>query len=146
MTRSDVVPPGWDEKPTTYSKRIRLIVVAFAGLCVASYLMLYQLGIFTEVWNPISPNGSPEVLHLMDPFPAAFLGALPYMTEVVLSLIGGEDRWRTAPCTALGFVNFCGAAVSVLLVIAQPFIVGAWCTLCLTSAFLPFAIFGLGVK
>ena len=143
MTRPDAVPPGWDENPTTYSKRIRLIVVAFAGLCIASYLTLYQLGIFTEVWDPFFPNGSPNVLRLMEPFPDAALGALAYMTEVVLSLIGGEDRWRTAPWTvlALGFVILCGTAVSVLLVIAQPFVVGAWCTLCLTSAFLSFAIF-----
>jgi hypothetical protein len=46
---------------------------------------------------------------------------------------------------ALGFVIFFGAAVSVVLLIVQPVVVGAWCTLCLGSAFVSFAIFGLGI-
>ena len=35
------------------------------------------------------------MLHLMEPFPSASLGALAYMTSVILSLIGGEDSWRS---------------------------------------------------
>jgi hypothetical protein len=147
MTRRGTVPPGWEENATAWAKRTRLVVLAFVGLCVASYLTLYQLGIMTEVWDPFFPDGSPKVLHLLEPLPDAILGALAYLTEIVLSLIGGEDRWRTAPWTvlALGFVIFCGAAVSVVLLIVQPVVVGAWCTLCLVSAFVSFAIFGLGI-
>jgi hypothetical protein len=147
MTQSGTVPPGWEENPTAWAKRIRLVVLASVGLCVASYLTLYQLGVLTEVWDPFFPDGSPKVLHLLEPLPDAALGALAYLTEIVLSLIGGEDRWRTAPWTvlALGFVIFCGAAVSVVSLIVQPVVVGAWCTLCLVSAFVSFAIFGWGV-
>ena len=147
MTRRGTVPPGWEENPTAWAKRIRLVVLASVGLCVASYLTLYQLGVLTEVWDPFFPDGSPKVLHLLEPLPDAALGVLAYLTEIVLSLIGGEDRWRTAPWTvlALGFVIFCGAAVSVVLLIVQPVVVGAWCTLCLVSAFVSFAIFGWGV-
>ncbi len=110
MTRRGTVPPGWDENPTAWVKRTRLVALAFVGLCVASYLTLYQLGVLTEVWDPFFPDGSPKVLHLLEPLPDAALGALAYLTEIVLSLIGGEDRWRTAPWTvlALGFVIFCG--------------------------------------
>jgi hypothetical protein len=142
------VPPGWRENPTAWPKRIRLIVLALVGLCVASYLTLYQLGIISDIWDPFFPNGSPEVLRLLEPLPDAALGALAFLTEIVLSLIGGEDRWRSAPWTvlALGFVIVCGAAVSVGLVIVQPVVVDAWCTLCLASAAVSFAIFGLGVK
>jgi len=87
------------------------------------------------------------VLHLVEPLPDAALGALAYLTEIVLGLIGGEDRWRTAPWTvlALGFVILCGAAVSEVLLIVQPVVVDAFCTLCLVSAFVSFAIFGIGV-
>jgi hypothetical protein len=144
MTQSGTVPPGWEENPTAWAKRIRLVVLASVGLCVASYLTLYQLGVLTEVWDPFFPDGSPKVLHLLEPLPDVALGALAYLTEIVLSLIGGEDRWRTAPWTvlALGLVIFCGAAVSVVLLAIQPVVVGAWCTLCLVSAFVSFAIFG----
>jgi Vitamin K epoxide reductase family len=148
MTVHGRVSPGWSENPTAWPKRIRLILLAFVGFCIASYLTLYQLGVFTEVWDPFFPGGSPKVLHLMEPLPDAALGALAYLTEILLSLIGGEDRWRTAPWTvlALGFVIVCGALVSVVLVIVQPVVAGAWCALCLASAFVSFAIFGLGVK
>ena len=133
MMQHGRVPPGWSENPTAWPKRIRLIILAFVGFCIAFYLTLYQLGVF---------------LHLMEPLPDAALGALAYLTEILLSLIGGEDRWRTAPWTvlALGFVIVCGAVVSVVLVVVQPVVAGAWCALCLASAFVSFAIFGLGVK
>jgi len=148
MTQHDTIPPGWNENPTAWPKRIRLVLLAFVGFCVASYLALYQLGVFTEVWDPFFPGGSPKVLHLMEPLPDAVLGASAYLTEILLSLIGGENRWRTAPWTvlALGFVIVCGALVSVVLVIVQPVVAGAWCTLCLVSALVSFAIFGLGAK
>ena len=147
MTQRGTVPPGWEENPTAWAKRIRLVMLATVGACVASYLTLYQLGIVTEVWDPLFPDGSPKVLHLLEPLPDAALGALAYVTEIVLSLIGGEDRWFTAPWTvlALGFFILCGAAVSVVLLIVQPVVVGAWCTLCSVSAFVSFAIFGWGV-
>jgi hypothetical protein len=147
MTRRGTVPPGWEDNPTAWAKRIRLVVLASVGLCVASYLALYQRGVLTEVWDPFFPDGSPKVLHLLEPLPDAALGMLAYLTEIVLSLIGGKDRWRTAPWTvlALGFVIFCGAAVSVVLLVIQLVVVGAWCTLCLVSAFISFTILWWGV-
>ena len=94
---SRAVPPGWDENPTAWPKRIRLIVAASVGLCVASYLTLYQIGVFARVWDPFFGGGSSEVLRLLEPLPDAALGVLAYLAEIVLSLIGGEDRWRSAP-------------------------------------------------
>jgi hypothetical protein len=140
------VPPGWDENPTAWPKRARLIAAASVGLCIASYLTLYQLGVFANVWDPFFR--SEEVLRLLEPLPDAALGVVAYLAEIVLSLIGGEDRWRSAPWTvlALGVVISCGAAVSVLLVIVQLVVVGAWCTLCLVSALVSFLIFWWGVK
>lgn len=142
------IPPGWSENPTSWPKRARLIVLASVGLLVTGYLTLYQLGALAEVWDPFFPNGSPKVLHLLEPVPDAALGALAYLIEIALSLVGGRDRWRTAPWTALalGLVILSGALVSVALVLIQPLVVGAWCTLCLTSAAISFAIFGLGVN
>ena len=140
------VPPGWDENPTAWPKRIRLVVLAFVGLCVATYLTLYQLGVFAHVWDPFFQSS--KVLNLLGQFPDAALGVAAYLAEIVLSLIGDEDRWCSAPWTvlALGVVISCGAVVSVLLVVVQPVVVGAWCTLCLSSALVSFLIFGWGVK
>lgn len=45
---------------------------------------------------------------------------------------------------AFGFVIFSGAIVSVLLILMQAFLVGAWCTLCLVSAAISIGIFAFG--
>ena len=146
MRNTADIPPGWDENPTAWPKRIAIAAVAFVGFCVAGYLTLYQLGVLESVWDPFFPNGSPKVLGLLEPFPDAALGVLAYATEVVLSFVGGKDRWRTMPWTAIlfGLVIFSGAVVSVLLMMTQPLFANAWCTLCLSSAVISLVICGWG--
>jgi hypothetical protein len=60
MTRRGTVPPGWKDNPTGGAKRIRLVVLASVGLCVASYLALYQLakgGLPWEaLWRTVDPH------------------------------------------------------------------------------------------
>ncbi|MDQ3912420.1 MAG: vitamin K epoxide reductase [Actinomycetota bacterium] len=148
MSERGPIPPGWDENPTSWSKRLSLAARALVGFVVAGYLTLYQLGVFPTVWDPFFPSGSPEVLGFTYPFPDAALGVLAYLTEIVLSFIGGQDRWRTMPWTSigLGFAVGFGAVVSVLLMIVQPVVVGAWCTLCLASAFVSLTLVGAGME
>lgn len=138
------VPPGWDENPTAWPKRIAIAAVALVGLLVAGYLTLFQLSVFSGVWDPFFR--STPVLTLLEPFPDAALGVLAYGTEIVLSFIGGRDRWRTAPWTVLafGFVIATGAVVSIGLMIVQPTVAGSWCTLCLVSAVVSLVVFGWG--
>ena len=140
------IPPGWDKNPTAWPKRIGLAAVAFVGLLVAGYLTLYQIDVFSTVWDPFFPKGTPIVTHLTDPFPDAALGVLAYGTEIVLSFIGGRSRWRTMPWTVLAFglVIFSGAGVSMALMIIQPLVAGAWCTLCLVSALISLTLCGWG--
>ena len=139
------IPPGFDKNPAAWPRRIVLAGLAFTGFCVSIYLTLFQIEVIQSVWDPFFQ--SPKVLEYLG-FPDAALGALAYGTEVVLTFIGGRSRWRTAPWTVLafGFVIVNGALVSVLLIGMQAFLVDAWCTLCLTSAALSFAIFALGVE
>jgi uncharacterized membrane protein len=144
MKDAGYIPPGWEENPTAWPRRIALAAIAFVGLCVAGYLTLYQLKVYSGVWDPFFQ--SRKVLEFVD-FPDAALGVLAYATEIGLSFIGGRERWHTMPCTVLAFglVILSGALVSVLLIITQPLVVGAWCTLCLASAFISLVIFGVGV-
>lgn len=138
-------PPGLDENPTRWSRRILIVVLAFAGLCVSVYLTLFQIDLLRSVWDPFFH--SPRVLDYLG-IPDAALGALAYGTEIVLSLIGGRYKWRTMPWTvfAFGAVILSGALVSVLLILMQAFLVGAWCTLCLASAAVSLSIFVLGYE
>lgn len=62
--------------------------LALAGLAIAVYLTLYQLGIVPTVWEPFFGEGSRKVLHSpisrLLPIPDASLGAVGYLVE----------RWR----------------------------------------------------
>jgi hypothetical protein len=142
---ADAVPPGWSENPTSSGRRARLVVLAAAGLLIAGYLTLYQLGAIGDPWDPFfDPR---PVLDLTKPVPDALAGVLAYATELVLLMPGGEDRWRTLPwvCLALGAVLITGAVVSIALIVIQPTVAGAWCTLCLASAALSLALFAFGI-
>jgi len=136
-------PPGFDEDPTRWSRRIPILALALTGLCLSVYLTLFQIDVLSDVWDPFFR--SERVLQYLG-IPDAALGALAYGTEIVLSLIGGRQKWRTMPWTVLAFgiVILSGALVSVLLILMQASLVGAWCTLCLASAVISFAIFALG--
>src|SRR5215213_8515644 len=138
-------PPGFSSNPTEWSRRIPIVVLAFAGLCLSVYLTLFQVDVLSGVWDPFFQ--STKVLEYLG-VPDAALGALAYATEIILSLIGGRQKWRTVPWTVLAFgiVILSGALVSVLLILMQAFLVGAWCTLCLASAAISLAVFALGYE
>lgn len=145
---SRCVPPGFDENPTAWPKRLRLAALAGAGLTVALYLTLYQVGAVATVWDPAFGRASSrDVLDLTSPFPDAALGVAAYAAEAALSFFGGADRWRTLPWAALAFgaVIVAGAFASVGLIVVQAVVVGSWCALCLASAAISFALCALGI-
>lgn len=144
MTGEGPIPPGFDSNPTSYRKRARLAVLAFAGLLVASYLTLYQWDAW-PVWDPFFD--STKVLDLTHPVPDALAGVAAYGSELMLLALGGRDRWQRLPwaCLALAAILITGAVVSIALIIVQPTVAGGWCTLCLVSAALSLALFFLGI-
>ncbi len=111
------------------------------GLFIATYLTLFQIGVLTDVWEPFFGNGSRlllkelSVAHLL-PIPDAALGAFAYLLDAILDCAGGPARWRTAPWLVLlfGALAFLLGITGILLVILQPTLFGAFCTLCLGSA------------
>ena len=141
------IPPGWSYDPSSWSQRLPLVGVALVGLAAATYLSLYQWRVIPHVWDPLfaSPdpqyaNGSERILNTWVskalPVPDAFLGALGYLADAASGVIGGRARWRTMPWVVLLFGVLVGplGAVSVMLVVFQPVLFGAWCTWCLLSA------------
>ncbi len=125
---------------SAWPKRMRTAALAAIGLAVAGYLAAFELGWLTSVWEPFFGDGSRRVLTSSIaralPVPDALLGAGAYLADIVLVSLGGQRRWATAPWLVLVY----GAAVVVFalvalgLVVAQATLVGAFCSLCLTSA------------
>src|SRR3990170_6908614 len=140
MSDKKNMPPGWNYNPSSWPQRIPLIVVALIGFLIALYLGLYQVEIFSTVWEPFFGDGSERVLNSFIseafPVPDALLGAFGYVLDVVTGIIGKTDRWKAKPWIVILFGIAVGplGLVSVVLVIFQPVLVGAWCTLCIVTA------------
>jgi uncharacterized membrane protein len=143
-----LIPPGLSSNPSRWSKRAPLAVLAAIGCLVALYLTLYQTGVIDTVWEPFFGHGSVKILDSSLarslPVPDAALGAFAYFCEVVLDLIGGEDRWRRLPHVTIvfGLLALGMALGSIGLVLLQAFYFSAFCTLCLVSAAISLIIVG----
>lgn len=142
------VPPGWSYNPSSWSERWWIVGIAVLGFAISGYLALYQLHVIETVWEPWFDTGSEEVLRSflsgLLPVPDAALGAVAYLLDAVTGVIGGQSRWRTMPWMVVLFGLAVGplGLVSLLLVIAQPVLLHAWCTLCLFSALLSLVMIG----
>ena len=142
------IPPGWDYNPSAWPQRIPLIILGAVGFLIAGYLSLYQMKLIPNVWEPFFGNGSVKILnssvsHIL-PIPDALLGALGYLADVVFAIVGSKKRWFTMPWAVVVFGIAIGpfGAVSVLLVILQPVMFDAWCTMCLLSAIVSAVMIG----
>ena len=142
------IPPGWDFNPATWTQRLPVIGLAIVGFVIASYLALYQWRIVSWVWDPFFPDGSLRILNSkisnILPIPDAALGAISYLVDAVTGAIGGRARWRTMPWIVIVFGLAVGplGVVSVMLVVFQPVLFDAWCTLCLASAVVSLMMIG----
>jgi len=139
-TVSKGVPPGWTYNPSTWPQRLPLVFIALIGFGIAMYLGLYQLKIIDHVWDPFFGGQTEKILtspvSKLLPIPDALLGAFGYVIDAVTGIIGGTERWKTKPWIVIVFGIAVGplGLVSILLVISQPVLFHAWCTLCLCSA------------
>jgi len=139
-TRS-FLPSGWNHNPSAWTQRSIVVVLAIAGLVIAVYLGLYQLGLIDVVWEPFFGEGSHRVLkesiiaHIL-PIPDAMLGATVYLLDAAAGVVGGVARWRTMPWIVVVQSLLAGvlAAGGITLAVLQGVVVDAYCTLCLASA------------
>jgi uncharacterized membrane protein len=142
------LPPGWNYNPAAWRERIPIIVLATIGFVMAMVLALYQYRIISSVWEPFFGRGSVIILNSpiskLLPISDAALGAFGYILDAVTGAIGGRHRWRTMPWMVVLMGLFVGplGAVSVILVILQPVLYNAWCTICLATAVISIVMIG----
>jgi len=127
--------------PSSWSHRAPVLILALLGAAIATYLTLYQWHVTSSVWDPLFGASSSEAVLTSSisrilPLPDATLGALAYLVEALLSILGGTDRWCRRPRLVLlyGLVLIGLAVTSLGLVLIQLLVVRAFCTLCLCSA------------
>ena len=139
------IPPGWSYTPASWVQRTPIAVLAFVGLLLARYMTAYQLGYTDSAWDPFfagtgGRNGT-ETIITSDvskawPIADSGLGAVVYTLELVMTFMGGKDRWRTMPwmVLALAVLILPLGIVSIYFIVIQPIVIGTWCTPCLIAA------------
>ncbi|MEO7044183.1 MAG: vitamin K epoxide reductase family protein [Ferruginibacter sp.] len=142
MTSNDNIPWTQNSNPSLWSKRVPLLIMAIAGFLIALYLGLYQLHVFSKVWEPFFGNGTDAVVKSSFskslPIPDGLIGAFGYLCDIILVSIGDSVRWKTKPWAVILYSALVAimALISILLIILQPVVLHTWCTLCLASAIL----------
>ena len=143
MDQSDL-PSGWTYSPSTYLQRVPIIAMGVVGLLISRHLAAYQLGHIDAAWEPFFAgsrglNGTEDIItsDVSKAWPIADggLGAVTYMFEILMGVMGDRRRWRTMPwmVAMFGFVVVPLGVVSIYFIIIQPIMIGTWCTLCLLA-------------
>ena len=134
------VPPGWAYTPASWLQRLPIAVFAIIGFFIARHMAAYQLGYIDRAWDPFFGAGTETIITSDEskawPIADAGLGAVVYMLELVMTFMGGKQRWRTMPwmVLALAILVLPLGIVSIVFIIIQPIVIGTWCTLCLIAA------------
>jgi nucleoside-diphosphate-sugar epimerase/uncharacterized membrane protein len=152
------IPPGWTYSPSTYAQRLPIVAMGLIGLLISRMLTAYQLGHIDSAWEPFfagsatdPKNGTEEIITSyvseMWPVPDAALGAVSYLLEILMAVMGTRDRWRTMPwmVTFFGILVIPLGVISIYFIIIQPVLLGTWSTPALIAALamlimIPFAI------
>lgn len=142
------IPPEWGYNPASWLQRVPIATLALFGFLISRYMAAYQMGHIDTVWEPFfvgtvptsGLNGTETIItspmSKAWPVADAGLGAVVYALEIVMTFMGGRDRWRTMPwmVLALALLILPLGVVSIYFVIIQPIIIGTWCSLCLIAA------------
>lgn len=133
-------PKGWSYNPSSWKHRIPTVALAMCCWFFSRYMAAYQLGYISSIWDPFFTDGTLRVItsDVSKAFPVsdAGLGALFYSLEALLGWQGDRVRFATQPWLVFSFAFLVipvGIA-SIVLIILQPLLVGAWCTWCLATA------------
>ncbi|MEJ7930179.1 NAD-dependent epimerase/dehydratase family protein [Ramlibacter sp. AN1015] len=158
MMDPKAVPPGWSYCPSTGAQRLPIAVMGLIGLLISRMLTAYQLGHIDQAWEPFFAgslqdprNGTEEIItsevSRAWPIPDAGLGAVSYMLEILMAVMGTRNRWRTMPwmVTFFGILVIPLGVISVYFIIIQPIVIGTWSTPALIAGLamlvmIPFAI------
>jgi uncharacterized membrane protein len=146
----NVHAPPFHHNPSSWNQRVPISILAGIATVMASYMALFQWGLIDSVWDPLFGPGSEIVLqsrvargmHRWLHIPDAALGAWGYLSEAVLGLVGSTRRWQYRPWMVIlfGIDVIPLGGVGAILILCQGFIVGAWCTLCLSTAVISFIL------
>jgi len=124
--------------PTLVLPSWTMPVLAAIGMAVASYLALVEVTGAEAVCGPVgncnAVQQSPWAT--LFGFPVGILGQAGYLAMFGTWTLGvlGPPRWSESAWLALWVMALVGTVFSVYLTFLEPFVIGATCLWCITSA------------
>jgi len=113
-------------------------VLAAVGMAVASYLAMVEVTGAMAVCGPVGDCNTVQQSSyaVLLGVPVGMLGQAGYLAMFVAWALGmlGPRRWRGSAWLALWAMALGGVAFSAYLTFLEPFVIGATCVWCLTSA------------
>jgi len=149
MTHQHESSPGQTQAERPPSAVIPLL--ALAGLGVAAYLAFVETTATEAVCGPVGDCNTvqqSEYARLFGLVPIGVLGVAGY-AAILVAWVAGT---RAAPGVARGArlallaMAFAGTAFSVYLTFLEPFVIGATCAWCVTSAVIMSALLVIAVR
>lgn len=145
----DHLSPAEELEESPPLTRMAIALLSLAGVLLASYLTMYNLGFLGEIQCTIGGcekvQTSKWATFLGMPVAAWGLGA--YVTLFVISLLGIQPRLMRARWVALALfgISAVGVIFSAWLTYLEAFVIHAWCQWCVISAILITLIFLLSL-
>jgi uncharacterized membrane protein len=126
-------------------------VLALLGLFVAGYLTFVESTGSEAACGPVGDCNAvqqSEYAFLFGVLPVGLLGMLSYIVILGAWLVGhwGSERMADFAQPAIFLIAFIGTLFSIYLTFLEPFVIGATCAWCLTSAVVITAIMLLSAK
>jgi uncharacterized membrane protein len=125
-------------------------VLCIAGLAVAGYLAYVETTHVEAVCGPVGDCNTvqqSEYAHLFGVLPIGVLGSVGYALILISWVIGRMPNRRLAAYASLAILGMAafGLLFSIYLTFLEPFVIGATCAWCLTSAIIMTALFWLSL-
>lgn len=120
--------PGWT-----------IPILAAAGILIAGYLSYIELTRTEAVCGPVGDCNTVQespYAYLFGIIPIGLLGALGYLTILIAWILQkiGPISIRSICSTAVWLMAWIGVLFSIYLTFLEPFVIGATCAWCVTSA------------
>ena len=126
-------------------------VLSLIGLGIAGYLAYVEVNQVEAVCGPVGNCNTVQQSSyaiLFGFLPIGVLGVLGYLVVIILWLVGNLDLevWHNISNTLLWIVSLIGVLFSVYLTFLEPFVIGATCLWCLSSAVIMTILFLLATR
>lgn len=129
---------------------VGVAVLAGVGLGVAAYLAFVETASVEAVCGPVGDCNTVQRSAFARLFgvPIGVLGVAGYVAILVAWAIGTRAAPRAARVARVAMIamTFAGIAFSIYLTFLEPFVIGATCAWCLTSAVLMTALLAVSVR